>query len=211
MSKACDLGGVLGGVPERRVDAALGRAGMAAGRVQLRDDADVRAGVVRLDGRAHARAAGADDQDVVRRFHVSGRYRNGSRRRRTGQAASRTCSRRRGDQASRIGRRTADAEVVGASCFTAGAARSEAWRAIRARRLAQPSAGSRAARRTAVPRVASRATRRGLREREVTLLRVEQSAAAGAGSRGAEPSAKRSLLSKLGRRPADGPPRQRCR
>ena len=30
-------------------------------------------GVVRLDGRAHARAAGADDQDVVGRFHVDGR------------------------------------------------------------------------------------------------------------------------------------------
>ena len=67
------LGGVLGGVAERRVDAALGRARMAAGRVELRDHADVRAGVVRLDGRAHARAAGADDQDVVGRFHVNGR------------------------------------------------------------------------------------------------------------------------------------------
>ena len=36
-------------------------------------DADVGAGVVRLDGGAHACAAGADDQDVVRRFHVDGR------------------------------------------------------------------------------------------------------------------------------------------
>ena len=38
-----DLGAVLGRVPERRVDAALGRAGVAARRVQLRDDGDVRA------------------------------------------------------------------------------------------------------------------------------------------------------------------------
>ena len=71
MSNACDLRRVLGGVPERRVDAALGRAGMAAGRVELRDHADVRACVVGLDGRAHAGAAGADDQDVVRCFHVT--------------------------------------------------------------------------------------------------------------------------------------------
>jgi succinate dehydrogenase/fumarate reductase flavoprotein subunit len=42
----------------------------------LRDDCDVGAGVVRLDGRTHARATGADDQDVVRGFHVEGRYRN---------------------------------------------------------------------------------------------------------------------------------------
>ena len=63
------LGAVLGGVAERRVDAALGRAGVAAGRVQLRDHADVGARVVGLDGRAHACAAGADDEHVVRRFH----------------------------------------------------------------------------------------------------------------------------------------------
>ena len=73
------LGRVLGRVPERRVDAALGRAGVAAGRVELRDHADVGACVVGLDGRAHAGAAGADDQDVVRRFHVEGRYRSDSR------------------------------------------------------------------------------------------------------------------------------------
>ena len=68
-----DLRRVLGGVPERRVDAALGRAGVAAGRVELRDHADVRAGIVGLDRGAHAGAAGADDQDVVRRFHGGGR------------------------------------------------------------------------------------------------------------------------------------------
>ena len=64
---------VLGGVPERRVDAALGRAGVAAGRVELRDHADRRTGVVCLDRGAHACAAGADDQDVVTRFHGGGR------------------------------------------------------------------------------------------------------------------------------------------
>ena len=81
-----DLRRVLGGVPERRVDAALGGAGMAARRVQLRDHADVRACVVGLDGCAHARAAGADDQDVVGCFHVKGRYRRtrSSRARRDG-------------------------------------------------------------------------------------------------------------------------------
>jgi hypothetical protein len=33
--------------------------------MDLRDEGDVRAGVEGLDGRAHAGAAGADDQDVV--------------------------------------------------------------------------------------------------------------------------------------------------
>ena len=64
---------VLGGVAERGVDAALGRAGMAAGRMELRDDADVGARVVGLDRRAHTCAAGADDEHVVRCFHVHGR------------------------------------------------------------------------------------------------------------------------------------------
>ena len=63
------LGIVLGGVPERRVDAALGGAGVAADRMDLRDERDVRARVVCLDGGAHAGAAGADDQHVVLRFH----------------------------------------------------------------------------------------------------------------------------------------------
>ena len=63
------LGGVLLRVSERRVDAALGGAGMAAGRMQLRDDGDVGSGVERLDRRAHARATGADHEDIVRRFH----------------------------------------------------------------------------------------------------------------------------------------------
>ena len=67
------LDGVLGGVAERCVDAALGRSRMASGRVQLRDHTDVRPCVVRFDGRAHTRAAGSDDQDVVGRFHVNGR------------------------------------------------------------------------------------------------------------------------------------------
>src|SRR4029079_2449092 len=67
------LGRVLRRVSERGVDAALRGGGVASGRMELRDDGDVRARVVRLDGRAHACAAGADDQDVVGRFHVCGR------------------------------------------------------------------------------------------------------------------------------------------
>jgi hypothetical protein len=42
---------------------------VAARRVDLRDERHVGARVVRLDRRPHARAAGTDDQDVVRRFH----------------------------------------------------------------------------------------------------------------------------------------------
>ena len=68
------LGAVLGGVAERGVDAALGGAGMAPRRVQLRDHADVRAPVVRLDGCAHAGAPGADDEDVVASLPSHGRY-----------------------------------------------------------------------------------------------------------------------------------------
>ena len=47
--------------------------------MELRDDADVGAGVVCLDRRAHAGAAGADDEHVVRCFHgmdASGRGRS---------------------------------------------------------------------------------------------------------------------------------------
>ena len=72
---------VLGGVPERRVDPAFGRAGVAAGRVELRDHTDVGTRVVCLDRRPHAGAPGTDDEDVVRRFHVDGRYRKSCRSR----------------------------------------------------------------------------------------------------------------------------------
>ena len=75
MSKACFSGSVLGGVSERRVDPALGRAGVAADGMDLRDERDVGARVVRLDGRAHARAAGPDNEHVVLGFHRIGRYR----------------------------------------------------------------------------------------------------------------------------------------
>jgi hypothetical protein len=37
--------------------------------VDLREESHVRALIVRLDGRAHARAAGAYDEHVVRGFH----------------------------------------------------------------------------------------------------------------------------------------------
>ena len=60
------LGAVGTGVTERRVDASPGRAGVAAGRVQLRDERHVGARVVRFDGGAHARAAGPDNQYDVR-------------------------------------------------------------------------------------------------------------------------------------------------
>ena len=68
------LGIVLGGIAERRVDTALRRARVAADRVDLRHHRDVRAGVVGLDSRAHACAAGADDNDVMDRVHRGGRY-----------------------------------------------------------------------------------------------------------------------------------------
>ena len=64
------LGAVLGGVPERRVDPSFGRAGVAAGRVELRDDGHVRAGVVCLDRGSHAGATRADHEYVVLRVHA---------------------------------------------------------------------------------------------------------------------------------------------
>ena len=61
---------VVGLVPERRVDAALRRAGVAAGRVELRDDGDARPRVVGLDRGAHAGAAGTHDEHVERGVHL---------------------------------------------------------------------------------------------------------------------------------------------
>ena len=52
------------GVAERGVDAALGRAGVGARRMQLRDDRDVGAGALGLDGGAHAGKARTDHHDV---------------------------------------------------------------------------------------------------------------------------------------------------
>ncbi len=63
------LGVVVGLVAERGVDASLGRARVAAGRVQLRDDRNPGAGIVRLDGSAHARAARADHEHVEGSVH----------------------------------------------------------------------------------------------------------------------------------------------
>ena len=62
---------VLRGVPERRVDPALGCAGVTPRGVQLRDDADVRARVECLDRGAHTGAAGSDDDDVVLGLHAT--------------------------------------------------------------------------------------------------------------------------------------------
>jgi hypothetical protein len=69
------LGIVLRGVSERSVDAAFGSSGVASDGVDLREKRDVGARVVRLDRRPHARAAGADDEDVVLRLHYEGSYR----------------------------------------------------------------------------------------------------------------------------------------
>jgi len=64
-----DLGVVLGRVSERRVDAALGCAGVRTRRVDLRDHRHVRARVEGLDRCAHACAARTDDEHVVLRDH----------------------------------------------------------------------------------------------------------------------------------------------
>ena len=56
-------------VAERRVDASLGRAGVAARRMELRDDGDACARVVGLDRGAHAGAAGTDDEHVEGSVH----------------------------------------------------------------------------------------------------------------------------------------------
>ena len=64
------LGAVLGGVAERRVDAALGRSRVGTRRVDLRDHRDVGAGVECLDRGAHPCATGPDDEHVVLRDHV---------------------------------------------------------------------------------------------------------------------------------------------
>ena len=64
-----DLGVVLGRVAERRVDASLGRAGVRARRMELRDHRHVGARVVGLDRGAHASAARSDDEHVVLRDH----------------------------------------------------------------------------------------------------------------------------------------------
>jgi hypothetical protein len=64
-----DLGVVLRGIPESRVDAPLGGAGMAAHGVDLRDDRHVSALIERLDRGAHAGAAGANHEHVVLCVH----------------------------------------------------------------------------------------------------------------------------------------------
>ena len=64
------LRAVVAGVAERGVDPALGGAGVAARRVELREEGDVGAGVERLDRGAHPGAAGADHEYVVRRLHA---------------------------------------------------------------------------------------------------------------------------------------------
>ena len=64
------LGVVLGGVPERGVDPALRRPGVAPYGVNLGDHGHVRARVEGLDRRAHPRAAGADDEHVVSGLHA---------------------------------------------------------------------------------------------------------------------------------------------
>ena len=102
------LGAVLGRVPERRVDPAFGRAGVAADRVDLGEKRDVRALVERLDGRAHPGAAGPDDKHVMLRQHYCRTLSNGrrvpGRFRLSGRSASAASAGRRPRAA---GRRTA--------------------------------------------------------------------------------------------------------
>jgi hypothetical protein len=69
------LGIVLRGIPKRGIDPALGRAGVASHRVDLRDERHIGARIMRLDGRAHPGATGPDHEHVVLRFHRGGRYR----------------------------------------------------------------------------------------------------------------------------------------
>ena len=69
------LGAVFAGVSERGVDAALGRAGVAAGGMQLGDDTDVGAIPGRLDRSAHARKPRADHHHVVSNHSTSAKYR----------------------------------------------------------------------------------------------------------------------------------------
>jgi hypothetical protein len=66
---------VIRGVAERSVDPTLGRAGVAAHRVDLGEKRHIGARVESLDRGPHSRAAGTDDQHVVLRFHSLGRYR----------------------------------------------------------------------------------------------------------------------------------------
>ena len=68
MSKACRSGAVVATlrvVGQRRVDAALGGAGVAARRMHLAQDGDVDAGRPRLDGGAQPGQAAADDDELM--------------------------------------------------------------------------------------------------------------------------------------------------
>jgi hypothetical protein len=55
--------------------------------MNLRDERHVGARIMRLDGRAHARATGPDNEHVVLRFHRIGRYRIARASRRVTNAA----------------------------------------------------------------------------------------------------------------------------
>jgi hypothetical protein len=60
---------VVACISEGSIDAALSGTGVAASRMELGDDRHVGARIVRLDGRAHSRAAGTDDEDIVLGLH----------------------------------------------------------------------------------------------------------------------------------------------
>ena len=68
VSKACFSGLSSAALPSAAL-MPFGRPGVAARRMQLRDDGNVCAGVVSLDSRPHAGETGPDDEDVVLRFH----------------------------------------------------------------------------------------------------------------------------------------------
>ena len=69
MSKACSSGSSSEALPSAALIPPSAAAEWTAGRVELRDERDVRARVVGLDGRPHPGKAGADDEDIVRRTH----------------------------------------------------------------------------------------------------------------------------------------------
>jgi hypothetical protein len=82
VSKACSSGLSSEALPSAALIPPFGRAGVAAYGMDLRDERYVGARIVRLDGRAHARAAGPDNEHVVLGFHRRGRYRIAQPRRR---------------------------------------------------------------------------------------------------------------------------------
>ena len=75
MSKACFSGSSSEAFPSAALIPPSAAPEWLRVGMDLRDERDVGARIVRLDGRAHPRAAGPDNEHVVLRFHRRGRYR----------------------------------------------------------------------------------------------------------------------------------------